>query len=103
MPKGLRKRFKAPKTVNTAHRRSTLPHGLQGRKELKMTLTTGLEVGAKAKTLGMIVTHVKADLEETHHNPLPGTPNVEGFHVARTQGTTRRTQRFERRGYTCEI
>jgi hypothetical protein len=25
-------------------------------------------------------------------------PNVDGFHVARTWGTTRRTQRFERRG-----
>jgi hypothetical protein len=39
----------------------------------------GLKVGAKAKMLGTIVTHVEADLEETHHSPLPGAPNVEGF------------------------
>jgi hypothetical protein len=51
-------------------------------------LTVGLEVGAKAKTLGTIVTHVEADLEETHHSPLPGAPNVGGFRVARTRGTT---------------
>jgi hypothetical protein len=44
------------------------------------------------------VSHVEADLEETHHNPLPGVPNVGVFHVARTWGTTRRTQRFKRRG-----
>jgi hypothetical protein len=44
------------------------------------------------------VSHVKADLEETHHSPLPGASNVGGFCVARTRGTTRRTQRFERRG-----
>jgi hypothetical protein len=88
MPKVLGKRFEAPKAVDTARRRSTLSHSLQGRKELKMTLTVGLEVGAQAKTLGMIVTHVEADLEETHHSPLPGVPNVEGFRVTRTRGTT---------------
>jgi hypothetical protein len=49
------------------------------------------------------VSHVKADLEETHHNPLPGAPNVGGFRVTRTRGTTRRTQRFECRGCTREI
>jgi hypothetical protein len=49
------------------------------------------------------VSHVEADLEETHHSPLPGMPNVEGFHVARTRGTTRWTQRFELRGCTREI
>jgi hypothetical protein len=32
--------------------------------------------------------HGEADLEETHHNPLPGTPNVGGFRVTRTRGTT---------------
>jgi hypothetical protein len=55
---------------------------------------------AVAKTLEPCVgvSHVEADLEETHHIPLPGMLNVEGFRVARTQGTTRRTQRFERRG-----
>jgi hypothetical protein len=54
---------------------------------------------AAAKTLKprISVSHVEADLEETHHNPLPGAPNVGGFRVARTRGTTRRTQRFERR------
>jgi hypothetical protein len=36
--------------------------------------------------------------KKTHHSPLPGAPNVDGFRVARTWGTTRRTQRFERRG-----
>jgi hypothetical protein len=39
-----------------------------------------------AKTLG--VSHGEADLEETHHNPLPGAPNVRGFCVARTWDTT---------------
>jgi hypothetical protein len=98
MLKGLRKNFKAPKLVDSTRRHSTLSHSLQGRKELKMTSVAGLKNGALAKTLGMIVTHVEADLEETHHSPLPGAPNVRGFHVARTRGTTRRTQRFECRG-----
>jgi hypothetical protein len=98
MPKGLKKHFKAPKTVDTTRRRSTLPHDCQGHKELKTTLTTGLEVGAKVKTLRTIITHVEADLEETHHSPLPSTPNVGGIRVARTRGTTRRTQRFKRWG-----
>jgi hypothetical protein len=64
MPKGHGKRFEAPKAVDTACRRSTLPHDFQGRKELKTTLMMGLKVGAKAKTLRTIVTHVEADLEE---------------------------------------
>jgi hypothetical protein len=68
-----------------------------------MTLMMSLEVGVKAKALGTIVTHVKADLEETHHSPLPGTPNVGGFRVARTWGTTQWTQRFVCRGCTHEI
>jgi hypothetical protein len=34
------------------------------------------------------ISHGEADLEETHHSPLPGVPNVEGFHIARTRGTT---------------
>jgi hypothetical protein len=46
MPKGLRKRFEAPKVVDTTRRHSTLPHSLQGRKELKMILAAGLEDGA---------------------------------------------------------
>jgi hypothetical protein len=55
---------------------------------------------AAVKTLKprVSVRHVEADLEETHHSPLPGAPNVGGFCVTRTRGTTRRTQRFERRG-----
>jgi hypothetical protein len=43
------------------------------------------------------VGHIEADLEEIHHSPVPGAPNVEGFRVARTRGTTRRTQRFKHR------
>jgi hypothetical protein len=63
-----------------------------------------LENGALAKTLGTIITHVEANLEETLHSPLPGAPNVRGFYVARTWGTTRRTQRFECRGlYACDL
>jgi hypothetical protein len=52
-----------------------------------------------AKTLESCVgvSHVEADLKKTHYSPLPGAPNVDGFRVARTRGTTRRTQRFERR------
>jgi hypothetical protein len=53
---------------------------------------------AKALESCVGVGHVKADLEKKHHSPLPGTPNVDGFRVARTRGTTRWTQRFERRG-----
>jgi hypothetical protein len=98
MPKGLKECFKAPKAFDSTHRHSALPHSLQGRKELKTTLVAGLEDGALAKTLGTIVTHVEADLEETHHNLLPSVPNVDGFRVARTRGTTRRIQRFEYRG-----
>jgi hypothetical protein len=44
------------------------------------------------------ISHGEADLEETHHSPLPSVPNVREFCVARTRGTTRRTQRFKRRG-----
>jgi hypothetical protein len=98
MPQGHGKRFEAPKAVDSTRQHSTLPHSLQGRKELKTTLAEGLEDGTLAKTLGTIVTHVEADVEETHHSPLPGAPNIDGFRVARTRGTTRRTQRFERRG-----
>jgi hypothetical protein len=38
---------------------------------------------AAAKTLEPCVgvSYVEADLEETHHSPLPGAPNVEGFCV----------------------
>jgi hypothetical protein len=45
---------------------------------------------ATAKTLEPCfgVGHGEADLEETHHIPLPGAPNVGGFCVARTRGTT---------------
>jgi hypothetical protein len=55
---------------------------------------------AAAKTLEPCVGvgHVEADLEENTPQPLPSVPNVDGFHVTRTRGTTRRTQRFERRG-----
>jgi hypothetical protein len=95
---GAQKRFKGPKAVDSTRRHSFLPHSVQGRKELKTTLAAGLKNGTLEKTLGTIVTHVKADLEETHHSPLPGVPNVEGFRVARTRGTTQRIQRFERRG-----
>jgi hypothetical protein len=60
-------------------------------------LATDDEIGissnsiAAAKTLEPCigVSHVEADLEETHHNPLPGAPNVGEFRVARTWGTTR--------------
>jgi hypothetical protein len=46
MPKRRGKRFKAPKAGDIARWHSTLPYDLQGRKELKTILTTGLEVGA---------------------------------------------------------
>jgi hypothetical protein len=65
---------------------------------LKMLSTMARVDSAKAKTMMAIITHVEADLEEITHSPLPGVPNVDGFRVARTRGTTRRTQRFERRG-----
>jgi hypothetical protein len=55
---------------------------------------------AAAKTLKpcVSISHAEPDLEETHHSPLPGAPNVGGFRVKRTRGTTRQTQRFERMG-----
>jgi hypothetical protein len=40
---------------------------------------------------------ISKQIQKTHHSPLPGVPNVRGFCVTRTRGTTRRTQRFERR------
>jgi hypothetical protein len=98
MPKGFGECLKVPEAGDAARQLATLSHGLQGSQELKTTLTTSLKVGAKAKTHESIVTHVEAYLEETHHSPLPGAPNVEGFHVARTRGTTRQTQRFKRKG-----
>jgi hypothetical protein len=42
---------------------------------------------------------ISEDLERTRRNLLKEAVDVvDGFHVARTRGTTRRTQRFERRG-----
>jgi hypothetical protein len=69
MPKGLGECFKAPKAFDSTHWHSALPHKLQGCKELKTTLAAGLEDATLAKTLGTIITHVEADLEETHHSP----------------------------------
>jgi hypothetical protein len=54
-------------------------------------------VAAKTLEPCIIVGHGEADLE-THHSSLPGTPNIDGFRVARTQGTTRRTQRIQTQG-----
>jgi hypothetical protein len=80
---------------------------LLGRDMLAMDDGLGISPNSVAvvKTLepSIGVSYVEADLEETHHSPLPGAPNVEGFRVARTRGTTRRTQRFEIRGHTYEI
>jgi hypothetical protein len=76
----------------------TLSNGLQAIKDLKTLSATARVDSAKAKMVMTIVTHVEADLEEITPQPLPGAPNVDGFRVARTRGTTRRTQRFERRG-----
>jgi hypothetical protein len=59
----------APEANIAVHRLSTLSQGFQGVEDLKTTLTTGLEVGAKAKTCETIVTHVKADLENTPQPP----------------------------------
>jgi hypothetical protein len=39
-------------------------------------------VAAKTLESCVGVSHGEADLEETHHNPLPGMPNVGGFRVA---------------------
>jgi hypothetical protein len=63
-----------------------------------LDISSNSVVAAKTLEPCIGVGHVKADLEETHHNPLPGVPNVGGFRVARTRGTTRWTQRFEHRG-----
>jgi hypothetical protein len=65
---------------------------LLGRDVLAMDDGLGMSLNsvAAAKTLKTCVGvgHGEADLEETHHNPLPGVPNVRGFRVARTWGTT---------------
>jgi hypothetical protein len=67
--KGLEECFKATEAVVTTRRLATLSHSLQGSKELKMTLTTGLKVGAKVKTHETIVTHDEADPENTPQLP----------------------------------
>jgi hypothetical protein len=65
MLKGLGERSKAPEAVVTTRRLAALSHSLHGSKELKTTLTTGLEVDVKVKTHKVIVTHVEADLESS--------------------------------------
>jgi hypothetical protein len=65
MTKGLREHCEAPEADDAAHRLATLSHGLQSAKDLKMTLTACLVVGTKVKMHEMIITHVKADLENT--------------------------------------
>jgi hypothetical protein len=86
MPKGLGKRFEAPKAVDTTRWHSTFSHSLQGRKELKTTLMVGLEVGAQAKTLGTIVTHVKADLEENTPQPPTWCAKCRGISCCKNTG-----------------
>jgi hypothetical protein len=47
--------LQSPEVVDAARRLATLSHGLQGSKDSKTTLTTGLVVGMKAKTHKTIV------------------------------------------------
>jgi hypothetical protein len=54
----------------------------------------GVVPGCKAKSLGSITLMVAFGSEENYQEE----PIVDGFRVARTRGTTRRTQRFEHRG-----
>jgi hypothetical protein len=69
MVKGLGERCEALEAVDTARRLATLSHGLQGSKDLKMTLTAGLIVGTKVKMHETIVAHVEVDLENTPQPP----------------------------------
>jgi hypothetical protein len=45
-----------------------------------------------------LVSAMAKQIWKTHHSPLPGARNFGGFRVARTQGTTRRTQRIRTQG-----
>jgi hypothetical protein len=83
MMKGLGERRKAPKANVAVHRFANLSDGLQGIEDLKTSLEMTLIISTEEKTCETIVTHVKADLEDTPQ-PLPGVPNVSGFRVVRT-------------------
>jgi hypothetical protein len=68
--------------------RRTLSNGFQAIKDLKTISAMAHVDSAKAKMMTMIVTHVEVDLGENTPQPPPGAPNVNGFRVARTWGTT---------------
>jgi hypothetical protein len=96
--KGSGERREAPEAEVAELWLADLPNGLQAIENMKTCPATARVNITKAKTVMTIITHVKADLEENTPQPLPGAPNVDGFRVARPRGTTRRTQRFKRRG-----
>jgi hypothetical protein len=97
MTKGPGECYKAPK-AEVADLGLTLSNGLQAIEDLEMLSASTCVDSTKAKMVMMIVAHVEADLDRTHHSPLLGVPNVDGFHVARTRGTTRWTQKIRTQG-----
>jgi hypothetical protein len=67
---------KAPEAGGAAHRLNPLADGLQGVGDLMTNLSMMLMVGMEVKARETTISHVEADLEKTHHRPLPGAPNV---------------------------
>jgi hypothetical protein len=94
---GFRECGKAHKVGSATHWLSTLANGFQGVEDLKTNLKTMLIVGVEAKTCGMIVCHVKADLENT---PQPPTwrAKYQWIMCRKNTGTIERTQRYRTQG-----
>jgi hypothetical protein len=98
--------------AETTHRLSSSPHAPEAAAptsdEGKSTRRTSRTRQKRSRLTRSCRNHTIADHrhrchashphETLHPPPNPTTTPVDGFRVARTRGTTRRTQRFERRG-----
>jgi hypothetical protein len=67
--KGPKERCEAPKADVADLWLANFPNGLQGIEDLMTSLAMTLIDSTKAKTHGTIITHVKADLENTPQPP----------------------------------
>jgi hypothetical protein len=88
----LRECGEAPEAGGAAHRLNPLADGLQGVGDLMTNLSMMLMVGMEVKAHETTISHVEADLEKTHHRPLPGAPN-EGPKGIERRGCTREIKR----------
>jgi hypothetical protein len=96
--KGSGERREAPEAEVADLRLAGLPNGLQAIENLKTCPVTARVDSTKAKMVMTIVTHVKADLEENTPQPPTWRAKCRWISCRKNMGTTRRTQRFERRG-----